>query len=143
MDVSILLDMVTSSNMSNKEFLDDKCQAYRGRFENETATKVAASFNRELPSIFGRVDSCSSGGQLVSTHPLRLIKLREYFNAPDNQSGVKQRILLELNNIINSISADIFPSLAGAPLASMLDQNFLLKSHATIDSIIMWMDNFY
>ena len=76
--------MVTSANMSDKEFLDEKYQASRGKFENETAAKVAASFNRELPSIFGRVDSSSSGGQLVSTHPLPLIKFREHFNAPDN-----------------------------------------------------------
>ena len=41
------------------------------------------------------------------THPLSLIKLREHFNVPDNQSGIKQRILLELDNIVNSISADI------------------------------------
>ena len=122
MDVPILLDIVTSSNMSDKEFLDEKYQASRGRFENETVAKIAASFNRELPSIFGRVDSTSSGGQLASTHPLPLIKLRESFNAPDNQSGIKQRILLELDNIVNSISTDILSSLAGAPRALMLAQ---------------------
>ena len=76
LDAPILLDMVTSSNMSDKEFLEEKFQASRGKFENETAAKVAASFNRELPSIFGRVDATSSG-HLVSTHPLPLIKLRE------------------------------------------------------------------
>ena len=77
------------------------------------------------------------------THPLSLIKLREHFNVPDNQSGIKQRILLELDNIVNSISADILSSLAGTLLASILAQNFLLKSRSTIDSIITWMDNFY
>ena len=75
MDAPILLDMVTSSNMLDKEFLDEKYQTSRGKFENETSAKVAASFNRELLSIFGRVDSTSSG-RLVSTHPLPLIKLR-------------------------------------------------------------------
>ena len=88
MDVSILLDMVTSSNFFDKEFLDEKYQDSQGIFENETAAKVATSFNRELPSIFGRVYSSSSCGQLVSTHPLPLIKLRKQFNAPDNQSEV-------------------------------------------------------
>ena len=143
MDVPILLDMVTSPNMSDKEFLDEKYQAARGRFENETVAKVAASFNREIPSIFGRVDSTPSGGQLASTHSLPLIKLRESFNAPDNQSRVKQRILLELDNIVNSISVDILLSLAGAPRALMLAQHFVLKSQSTIDSMITWMDNFY
>ena len=104
----IFLNMVPLSNTSGKEFLDEKYQASRGRFENETAVKVAASFNRELPSIFGRVDSTSSGGKLASTYPFPLIKSREHFLTPANQSEVKQRIFLELKNIINSISADIF-----------------------------------
>ena len=65
--------------------------------------KVDISFNRELPSIFGRIESTSSGGHLVSTYPLPLIKLREHFNAPYNQSGIKQRIILELDYIVNSV----------------------------------------
>ena len=88
MDVSILLDMITSSNVFDKELLDEKYQDSRRVFENGTAVKVATSFNRELSSIFGRVYLSSSCGQLVSTHPLPLIKLRKQFNAPDNQSEV-------------------------------------------------------
>ena len=123
LDAPILLDMVTSSNMSDKEFLEEKCQASRGKFENETAAKVDTSFNRDFPSIFDRVDSTLSG-HLVSTHPLPLVKLREHFNTPDNQYGVKQRILLELDNIVNSISADILSYLAGSPSLLCLHKIF-------------------
>ena len=123
LDAPILLDMVTSSNMSDKEFLEEKCQASRGKFENETAAKVDTSFNRHSPSIFDRVDSTLSG-HLVSTHPLPLVKLREHFNAPDNQYGVKQRILLELDNIVNSVSADILSYLAGSPSLLCLHKIF-------------------
>ena len=123
LDAPILLDMVTSSNMSDKEFLDEKYQASRGKFENETAAKVAVSFNREFPSIFGRVDSTSSG-HLVSTHPLPLVKLRENVNAPDNQAGVKQRILLELDNIVNSVLEDILSCLASSPSLLCLHKCF-------------------
>ena len=75
--------------MSDKDILDDKYQDSQSRFENETAAKVAASFNGELPFIFGRVDSITSGGQFASTYPLPLINLRKHFNVSDNQSGVK------------------------------------------------------
>ena len=83
-DAPILLDMVTFSDMLDKELLDEKNQASLGKFENETAANLVAFFNRELPSIFGRVDSTSSRRHPVFTHLLLLIKLREYFNAPDN-----------------------------------------------------------
>lgn len=142
-DAPILLDMVTFSDMLDKELLDEKNQDSLGKFENETAANVVASFNRELPSIFGRIDSTSSSRHPVFTHLLLLIKLREYFNAPDNYSRVEQRIILELDHIVNSVSADIVSCLVGAPFSLILTQIFLLQSRSTVDSILTWMDKFY
>ena len=88
-DPITLLDAVGASQMSNKEFLDERYHASRGKFGNEVAARTAASFGRELPPLFGKVEPTATGGQPASTHPLPLIKLYSSFNPADQRSGVK------------------------------------------------------
>ena len=61
MDMNTLLDALGSSHLSDKDFLDERYHAQKGRFENESAARVAASFGRELPTIFGKMESSASG----------------------------------------------------------------------------------
>ena len=71
-DVITLLDALGSVHLSNKYFIEEKYHAFRGKFDNETAARFAASFGRELPQIFGRVESSSSIQS--SSHPLPSVK---------------------------------------------------------------------
>ena len=86
-DTVTLLDMIGSTNRSDGDFLGGQFKASRANFVNDTATRSAASFDRELPTLFGRVEPTATGGKPVSTHPLPLLKLYNNYNAPDNLSG--------------------------------------------------------
>ena len=57
MDVNTLLDALDSSRLFDKNFIDEKYHAQKGKFKNETTARVAASFGRELLTVFGKVDS--------------------------------------------------------------------------------------
>ena len=92
--------------------------------------------------MFGRVEPSSSGGQLASTHPLPSINNYKNFNAPDNLSGVKQRILSKMNTVISRINAEIGQRLAGIIVANTVALNFLLKSQEAVLSLVSWMENF-
>ena len=54
-DPITLLDAVSASQISNKEFLDERYHEARGKFGNEVAARTTASFGRELPPLFGKV----------------------------------------------------------------------------------------
>ena len=76
-DPITLLDAVGASQISNKEFLDERYHASREKFGNKIAARTAASFGRKLPPLFGKVDPTATGGQPTSTHPLPLITIKK------------------------------------------------------------------
>ena len=85
-----LLDMIGTSNFSDGDFLDSQYKASRANFVNDSAARCVASFEQKFPTLFGRVEPSSVGGQLfASTHPVHLIHDYKRFNVPDNLSGVK------------------------------------------------------
>ena len=86
MDMNTLLDALGSSHLSDKDFLDEKYHAQKGRFENESAACVVASFGRELPTIFGKMEISSS---TTASSPLSAVKSYVVFNAPETRSGLK------------------------------------------------------
>ena len=106
-DVITLLDLIGTSNLTDNEFLDGQYKANRANFLNDSAARCADFFRRELPTLFGRVKLSSSDGQLASTHPLPSINNYKHFNAADNLSGVKQRVLSKMNTTISRINAKI------------------------------------
>ena len=69
-DVITLLDAFDSIHLSNRDFLEEKYHASRGKFDNEIAARVSASFGREFPTIFGRAESSSGGVPSSSVLPL-------------------------------------------------------------------------
>ena len=88
--VITLLDMIGTSNFSDGDFLDSQYKASRANFVNDSAARCVASFEQKFPTLFGRVEPSSNGGQLfASTHPVHLIHDYKRFNVPDNLSGVK------------------------------------------------------
>ena len=137
-----LLDALGSVHLSNKDFMEEKYHASRGKFDNETAARFAASFSRELPQIFGRVES-SSSIQSSSSHPLPSVKEYDNFNSPVSHSGVKQRINDEMINVTATITSDISSRLAGLPISLMLANTFLVNARSTVDSLLTWMESFY
>ena len=86
MDMNTLSDALGSSHLSDKEFFDERYHAQKGRFENESAARVAASFDRELPTIFGKIETSTS---TTTSSPLPVVKSYVAFNVPETHSGVK------------------------------------------------------
>ena len=140
MDLNTLLDALGSSHLADKDFIDEKYHATRGKFENESTTRVVVSFGRGLPTIFGKMDSSTSSS---ASSPLPTVKSYAAFNAPETHSGVKQRILNEMNNPFSTITSDISSCLAGLPVALMVVNTFLLNSKAAIDSMLTWMESLF
>ena len=138
MDINTSLDALGSSHLSDKDFIDEKYHAKRGRFENESTARVTASFGRELPTIFSKIGT-SAFATVYS--PLPAVNSYVAFNIPDTYSGVKQRILKEINNSFNSITSDISSCLSGHPIALMVANTFLLNSKASIDYMLTWMES--
>ena len=64
-----LLDLIGTSNLSNDCLLDGQYKDSRANFVNNSATRCTASFGRELPALFGRIEPSSVGGQLALTNP--------------------------------------------------------------------------
>ena len=60
-DVITVLDSLVSSHLSDNDFIEGEYRASRGQFDNAVAARVAASFGRELPQIFGRAETSPSG----------------------------------------------------------------------------------
>ena len=102
-DVTTLLDLIGTSNISNGEFLDGQYKASRASYVNDSAARYVASFGRELPSLFGRVGPSSVGGHLASTHPLASIHDYRRFNAAGNLSRAKQRIIGKMTTTVSRI----------------------------------------
>ena len=101
------LDLIGTSNLIDNEFIGGKYKVNRANFVNDSAARRDASFGRELPTVFGRLEQSSSGEQLASTDHLPSINNYKRFNAPNNLSGVKQRILSKMNTTISRINAEI------------------------------------
>ena len=139
MDMNTLLDALGSSHLSDKDSIDERYHAQKGRFENESAARVVASFGRELPTIFVKMETSTS---TTTSSPLPAVKSYAALNAPETHSGVKQRTLNEINNSFNSITSDISSCLSGRPVALMVANTFLLNSKAAIDSMLTWMESF-
>ena len=89
-DVITLLDTLGSVHLSNREFLEQKYHASRGKFDNEISARVSTSFGCELLTIFGRAESASGGVTASSVHHLPTVKYYDPFNAPSTHSGIKQ-----------------------------------------------------
>ena len=85
MNIHTLLDYLGSFHLSNKDFIDEKYHATRGRFDNESTARVAASFGRELPTIFGKMDTSTTTS---TSSPLSTIKSYAVFKAPETHSGL-------------------------------------------------------
>lgn len=144
LDSISLLDFIGASNLPDNDFADKKYRgAARANFVNDRDTRLSASFGRELQTLFGRVEPSATGGQPASTHPLPLIMLYTSFNSPDNKSGVKQRIVKELNHVISILSSDITRNLSGSIVANTVAINCLLQSCSIVESLINWMESFY
>ena len=90
-DVVMGLDSLVSSHLSDKEFIEGEYRASRGQFDNAVVARVADSFGRELPQIFGRAETSSSGSLPSFIHSLPSIKFYESFNSPGMHSGIKQK----------------------------------------------------
>ena len=71
-EINTLLDDLGPSCLSDKDFIDEKYHTTRGRFENESAARVAASFGRERPTIFGKMDTSTTTS---ASSPLPAIKI--------------------------------------------------------------------
>ena len=138
----MLLDLIWTSNLTDNEFLDGQYKSNRANFVNDSAARCVASFGRELPTLFGRVEPSLSDVQLASTHPLFSINNYTHFNAADNLSGIKQRILSKINTIISRINAGIGQCLSGNVVANSVALNFLLKSQEAVLSLVSWIENF-
>ena len=131
-------------HLTTKDFLDENYQASRGdHFNNASEARVSASFARELPPIFGKVDSSASGVPSSSSHPLPSMKTYDLFNSPETHSGIKQIILDEMDNIFDSISGDITSCLSSSSVALMLANTLLVQSKAIVDSLLTWIESFY
>ena len=140
MNVNTLLDALGSSHLYDKDFIDEKYHAQKGKFEKKSSARVTASFGKDIPTVFGKVDSSSVVG--ASSSPLSTVKTYFAFNVPESHSGVKQRILDEMQNIFASITSDISSRIAGLPQALMLAKTFLLNSREAVDFLLTWMDSF-
>lgn len=110
---------------------------------NDIAARSIASFDREFPTLFGRVEPTATGGELVSTHPLPLLKLYTNFNDPYNLSDVKGRMLSGMTSTVSNITIGIAQRLAGTMAVHNVASNFSLKSQHVIFSLLTWMDDFH
>lgn len=122
-----LLDLLGTTNSSDSDFLDGQYKASRDNFVNDSAARCAASFLRELPTLFDRVKPFSFNNQLASTRYWPSIHTYTSFNAPDNLSGVKQRIIHKMTATVSKITVEISQRLSGSLVANTVALNFLLK----------------
>ena len=141
-DVMTLLDLIGTSNLSDNEFLDGQYKDNRANFVNDSAARCAAFFGHEIPTLFGRVEPSFSDGQLASTHTLFSIYNHNIFNARDNLSGVKQRILSKMSTTISRINAELGKRLTDNVVANTVALNFCVKSQEAVLSLVSWMKNF-
>ena len=72
--------------------------------KNKSTIRVAVSFGCDISTIFGKIENIASSTALS---PLSTIKSYVVCNASENHSGIKQRILNEMNNSFVSVTSDI------------------------------------
>ena len=140
-DVVAHLDALNYSHLSVQDFLREPYHSSRGKCENDVATMITSSFDRELLLAFGKVDSITSSNS-SSTHPIPQLKTYANFSSPDSQTVVKKRICNEMANATFFINDNITSRLS-LPVASGLAHTFLIRSTQVINSLLIWMDNFY
>ena len=104
---------------------------------------MAASFGRELPQIFGRAETSSSGSLPSSTRPLPSIKMYETFNFSGTHSVIKQQITNDMSHILSSINSNISSRLVSLPVSLMLANNFLVIAKSSIEAFLKLIDSFY
>ena len=131
-----LLDLLGTNNLSDSDFLDGQYKASRANFVNDSATRCTVPFGRELPTLFDRVEPSTFNRKLASTHPLPSIKAYKSFNAPDNLSGVKQRIIHKMTTTVAKITAKISQRLTEILVANDVALNFLFISQEVILSLL-------
>lgn len=129
------MDLIDTSNLSDSDFLDGKYKASRANFVNDFAAQCTPSFGRELLTLFDRAEPSLSGSQLASTHPLPSINHYKSFNAPNNLSGVKQRITQKMSNTVSRLNAKIAQRLSGNVVANSVALKFLTKSQKAVLSL--------
>ena len=140
-DVVAHLDALNYSHLSVQDFLREPYHSSRGKCDNDVATMITSSFDRELLLAFGKVDSITSSNS-SSTHPIPQLKTYANFSSPDSQTVVKKRICNEMANATFFINDNITSRLS-LPVASGLAHTFLIRSTQVINSLLIWMDNFY
>ena len=141
-DVTTLLDLIGTSNLSYGDFIDGQYNASRANNVNDSAARCAASFGRELPTLFGRVEHFSAGNHLASTHPLPSIHDYKRFNTPDNLLGMKQRIIGKMTTTFSKITTEISQRL-GNVIATTVALNFLLNIQEVVFSLNSWIENLF
>ena len=141
-DTPTLLDAFDGSHLSTKDFLDETYHAARGgHFDNASEARASASFARELPPIFGKVASSTSTSSSSTIHPLPSMKAYVDFNSTD--IGIKQTIIDEMDNVVDSITSDVSACLHSSPVALMLANTLLVQSKSIVDSLLTWIESFY
>ena len=140
MDLKTLLDALGSFHLSDKDVIDETYHDTRYRFENKSAAKVAAFFERDLPTILWKMDSTTT---TTASSPSPSIESYAAFNAHTTHSGVKQRSLNAINNSLAIITSVISYCLAGHPVALMIANTFHLNSKVVINSMLTWMEPFF
>jgi len=120
------LDALGSTHLSTQDFLHEKFHTSRGKFDNDIAAMIASSFGREIPILFGKVDSISPPNS--SIHPLPQLKNYANFSSPDSQTGIKERFYDNMANTTISIKDNITSRLSTLPIASLLANTFLIHS---------------
>ena len=142
LDAISMLAFIEASNLSDNDFVDNQYRVARANFVNDRATRLSASFGRELPTLFCRAKPSATGEQPASTYFLPLINLYASFNSVDNKTEVKQRNLKEFNNVISSLSSDIVSNLSGSIVSKTVSFNYLSQSCSIIESLNNWMESF-
>ena len=141
-DTSTLLDAFDGSYLFTKDFIDGTYHAARGGyFDNVSKARVSAYFARRLPPIFGKFTSSTSTSSSSTVHPLPFVKVYEHFNSPD--MGVKQKIIDEIDNVVDSVTSDVSVWLYTTPATLILVNTLLVQSKSIVDLLLTVIELFY
>ena len=114
--------------------MQGKSHASRGKFDNDVAAMIASLFGRELPILFGKVDSISSPNAYLQ--PLPQLKSYSYLSSPDSQPGIKERICDEIASTTASITDNITSRLSTSPVVNLLVNTFLISNTQVIKFLL-------
>ena len=134
--------LLTDRIYPQKSFLDETYHAARGdHFDNASEARASTSFARELPPTFRRVASSTSTSSSSTVQPLPSMKAYVYFNSPD--TGIKQKIFDEMDNVVESITSDVSACLHATPAAFILSDTLLVQYKSIVDSLLTWIAHLY